>query len=123
MKIREAISELRGLKPNQYSDETLLRWLSDLDGQIYEDVLKNSEDAPPPPCLPYRLDRDMDANLLATYPHEGMYISYLSMQIDFHNGEYTRYNNCMVMFNVAYQAFADAWTRTHMHRQDGVIHV
>lgn len=123
MKIRQAISELRGLKPNQYSDGTLLRWLSELDGQIYEDVLQYSEDAPSPPRLPYEVEKDMDTELLAAFPHEGMYISYLAMKIDFQNGEYDRYNNDMAMYTMAYQAFCDSWNRTHMHRQDGVIHV
>lgn len=123
MQIKEAISQLRELKPNQYSDEVLLRWLSELDGQIYEDVLKNSEDAPSPPSLPYEVERDMDVELLAAFPHDGLYITYLSMQIDYQNGEYNRYNNGMVMFNIAYQAFVDAWTRNHMPKQDGVIHV
>lgn len=123
MRAKEAISQLRELKPNQYSDSTMLRWLSDLDGQIYDDVLKNSEDAPPPPSLPYIAERDMDTELLAAFPHDGLYINYLMMKIDFQNGEFTRYNNSMVMFNVAYQAFADAWIRAHMPKQDGVIHV
>ena len=123
MKIIEALSELRGLKPNQYSDETLLRWLSNLDGQIYEDVLKNSEVAPSQPELPYQLERDMETELLAAFPHDGLYIHFLSAQIDFHNGEYDRYNNGMMMFNVAYQSFVDMWTRTNMPRQNGVIYV
>lgn len=123
MRIKEAISELRSLKPNQYSDDTLLRWLSDLDGQIYEDVLKNTEDAPSHPFLPYKVERDMERELLAAFPHDGLYVHYLAAHIDYHNGEYDRYNNGMVMFNVAYQAYADAWTRNHMHKQDGVIHV
>ena len=123
MRIRQAISELRSLKPNQYSDETLMRWLSDLDGQIYEDILKDTEQAPPPPVLPYMLERDMERTLLVPFPHDGLYPHYLAAQIDYYNGEYDRYNNGMVMFNVSYQAFADAWTRNHMHRQDGVIHV
>ena len=123
MQIREVISQLRELKPNQYGDDVLLRWLSELDGQIYEDVLKTSEDAPPPPSLPYSVERDLDTELLAAFPHDGLYASYLSMKIDYQNGEYNRYNNGMVMFNVAYQEFVDAWTRTHMPKQDGVIHV
>ena len=123
MKIKDAISELRSLKPNQYSDSTLLRWLSNLDGQIYEDVLKNTEDAPSLPSLPYQIERDLNTELLAAFPHDDVYILYLSAQIDFHNGEIDRYNNGMVMFSVAYQAFVDAWTRNHMYRQDGVIYV
>ena len=123
MRIREAIEELRSLKPNQYSDEQLLRWLSALDGQIYEEVLKNAEDAPSPPLLPYRLENDMDRELLAPFPHEGLYISYLGMQVDYYNGEYTRYNNGMVMFKLAYQMFADTWIRNHKPKQEAVIYV
>ncbi len=123
MRIKKVIAQLRELKPNQYTDGMLLNWLSELDGQIYEDVLKNTEDAPSPPCLPYTVERDMDRQLLVKGPHHGLYIHYLSAQIDYYNGEYERYNNGMVMYNVAYQAFADAWTREHMHRQDGVMYV
>jgi hypothetical protein len=65
----------------------------------------------------------MDTELLAAFPHDGLYVHYMAAQIDYHNGEFDRYNNGMVMFTVAYQAFADAWMRNHMHRQDGVIHV
>jgi len=123
MRIKETISELRGLKPNQYSDGMLVKWLSDLDGQIYENVMRNTEDAPPPPALPYKEEHDMETELLAPMPYAGVYIHYMAAQIDFHNGEYERYNNGMVMYNVALQEFADAWNRTHMHNQDGVIHV
>ena len=123
MRIRQAIEELRSLKPNQYSDETLLRWLSELDGQIYEEIMKNAEDAPPPPQLPYRMDASLERELLAPFPHEGLYISYMSMQVDYHNGETNRYNNGMVMFNMAYQMLENAWIRNHMPKQKAVISV
>ena len=39
MKAMDIIDRLDGLEPNQYSPEQKLRWLSILDGKIYEEVL------------------------------------------------------------------------------------
>ena len=122
MKIRELLAYVREVKPNQYSDEVMLRWLSELDGQLYVDVVQNAQDAPPPPRLPYRADRDMERELLAAHPHDGLYAHYLAAQIDYNNGEFDRYNNGMVMYNVAHQGFVDAYTRNHMPKE-AVIYV
>ena len=46
MKAMDIIDRLDGLEPNQYSPEQKLRWLSILDGKIYEEVLRPREAEP-----------------------------------------------------------------------------
>ena len=119
MKVCDAIQRVRELKPNQYDDETLVRWLSDLDGQIWQDALCNYQDAPPAP-EPYTTN-SMDQQLLADHPHEEMYITYLSARIDLQNGEYERYNNTMMMYNMQLQNFYNAFNRKHRPKADVFI--
>ncbi len=156
MTIREALTAIKGIKPSQYDDETLVRWMSELDGRIWEDVLcrywhgaSRPEDTTVPqgrsprpegrradredvlcrygeaarPALPYHVDTDMGRTLLAPFPHDDLYLKWLGAQIDYHNAEFERYNNGMVMFNAGWQAFADAWNREHMSRQDAYIKI
>ena len=52
MKIREALSKIKNLKPSQYADEVLIGWLSELDGSVWEEVLKAY--GAPAPALPYQ---------------------------------------------------------------------
>lgn len=150
MTVQDAIRTTRTLKPNQYSDEDMTRWLSDLDGQVYRDVIvthdhrrhrerriyptvyiwphhhkkphhKWPKKPEPQGVLPYFLPKDADRVLLITHPYEDVYIKYLSAQVDYHNGEFDRYNNAMMMFNTIYQAYVNWYNRAHVPRQDNVV--
>lgn len=112
MTISEAILEIGRLKPHQYPDETLIRWLSDLDGKLAEDILRGSDREPEAGLLPYRPEARLQA-LLIPYPHEDVYIKWLMAQIDYANADIERYNNAMMMFQTQYEAFVDAFTREH----------
>lgn len=111
MKIHKTIETIRNMKPSQYSDEMLLNWLSTLDGQIYEDVM--AKYGAPAPFLPYT-EQMMGRELLVPFPHDALYLIYLGAQIDYHNADYERYNNGMLLFNAQLQAFYNAYTRTHI---------
>ncbi|MPN04852.1 hypothetical protein SDC9_152100 [bioreactor metagenome] len=69
---------------------------------------------------PYNTN-DMDAVLMVTEPYADVYIKWLFAQIDFHNAEYTRYNNSMIMYNAALSAYADAYNRSHMPTQTSFV--
>ena len=118
MTIRGAIQRVRDLKPNQYSDDTLVQWLSDLDGQIWQDLLCHYSGHPAPE--PYTAS-DMDVELLVERPHEELYVTYLSAKIDYQNGEFARYNNAMMMLNEKMEAYENAYNRTHMAEQKAHI--
>lgn len=59
----------------------------------------------------------MERELLIPFPHDDVYLKWLGARIDYHNGEFERYNNAMVMFNVEYQSFLASYNRAHMPRQ------
>ena len=43
MTIREALEPVARLKPNQYGSADKLRWLSELDGAVYREILTQHE--------------------------------------------------------------------------------
>lgn len=140
MTILEAITQLRSVKPNQYDDTLLVKWLSNLDGLIYNEIIKwheqketehsklsgnieldgNTENEK---NTQYDVMKDMDTELLVKSPYDDVYINYLSAQVDFHNGEYARYNNSMVMYNMLLSAFADWYNRNNMPKHQNYIEV
>lgn len=70
---------------------------------------------------PYDPDEGMHTALLIPEPYDGLYVHYLLAMIDFHNAEYTRYNNGMQLFNEVYAAFAAAVTRAVKPKQGHYI--
>lgn len=121
MTIRDAIEQVRNLKPNQYDDETLVGWLSDLDGQIWEDLLCHFDEAGLSAPPRYERKKDLETELLVKRPHEELYVIYLCAKVDYQNGEFDRYNNAMMMVMSKMEAYQNAYTRMHMPRQDAYI--
>lgn len=120
MKILEAITQLQSVKPNQYDDETHIRWLSDLDGLIFNEIIRWHEGTDEVKHGPYSTE-DLDTELMVQEPYADVYIKYLAAQVDFFNAEVARYNNSMIMFNVALSTYADWYNRTHQPKQDSHI--
>lgn len=120
MTVREVIAAIKTMKPSQYDDKTLARWLGELEGRLHEDVLQYYGEpgrVPPLPITPEEGDR----LLQVPFPHEDLYAQWLAAKIDFQNGEIERYANSMVMFNASYQAFVDSYNRANMPRQDSCV--
>ena len=123
MTINEVITRCDNLKPNQYCVEDKIRWISDLDGIIKKELIDAHEGGEAITFSGYDSASDRDAELLAGDPYSELYIKYLFAQIDFHNAEFTRYNNSMIMFNVAYAAYADYYNRTVLPRQQNALSI
>lgn len=121
--VRDAIARLQKVKPNQYDDATLVKWLSDLDGMIFNDVILTHEGADGAGFSEYDPDSDIDCELLAPDPYTDIYVKYLSAQVDFHNAEFSRYNNSMVMFTSAYSEFTSWYNRTVMPLQNNHVRI
>ena len=111
MTIAEAIASCDAQQPNAYSAAEKRCWLSELDGQLYDEVFLTHQD--PPSFTPYTADTPQTTQLLLPHPHDRLYPLYLTMQIDRCNGEIARYNNNAQLFNDAYLTFQAHWTRTH----------
>lgn len=119
MTIGEAIQRSDALHPNGFDQATKIGWLSDLDGRIYEEIIKTHEGGAE--AFSGYTAADPSTRLLAPEPFSALYIPYLIMQVDYYNAEITRYNNSSVVYNLAYQDFANWYNRTHMPLQKGVL--
>ena len=93
MKISEAISHTRSLSGNAVDDNTLCRWLSELDGRLMLDFYKGSE------WMSYSLPQDEDHELLVPFPWDELYVHYLEAMVYYSNGEFERYRNSYEMYN------------------------
>lgn len=111
MTARECINRINLLKPHQYDTSTLMGWLSNVEGKMYEEAVSWHKDALPP-LLPYT-ELDMDVVLMVPDQYADVYLYYLQAQIDYWNNETARFNNSMMMFNVAYSDFANWYNRAH----------
>ena len=114
MKILEAITKIDTLKPNSYTQDEKIKWLSTLDGIIKSEIIDTHEGGEGTVFKGYESDTSLDTELLVPSPYCDLYIRYLEAQIDYANAEYGKYNNSMSMYNSAYSSFERYYNRTHM---------
>lgn len=121
MTIQLVIEQVRTMKPNAYEDAMLVRWISDLEGMLYDEVISTHEGDETVSHGPYDPVNDMDTVLIVPEPYSDVYVKWLCAQIDFHNSEFARFNNDMSMYNAAMATFADWYNRTHLPKQPNVV--
>ena len=114
MKIIEAITKIDALKPNNYTTENKIAWLSVLDGIIKEEIIDTHEGGEEITFNGYDENTQNDTVLLVPSPYDDIYVRWLEAQIDYSNGEYGRYSNSMTMYNAAYLAYERYYNRNHM---------
>ena len=114
MTINEAITRHDSLKPNGYSQTDKIGWLSIVDGMIKNNIIDTHEGGEEVTFNGYDDDTPPDTELIVKAPYDELYISWLSAMVDFHNGEFTRYNNNIVRYNDTLTAYANHYNRTHM---------
>lgn len=113
MTIIEAINRLDSIKPNTYSQEDKVRWLSTLDGIIKKEIIDTHEGADAVSFNGYTNETPLNTPLLVPAPYDQVYLAYLEMQVDYSNAEYGKYNNSMTMYNTAYAAFERYYNREY----------
>ena len=114
MTIIEAINRIDALKHNTYTQTDKVRWLSRLDWMVKRHIIDTHEGADKVSFTGYDDSTDLQTELLAPAPYDEMYLRWMDAQIDFHNGEYGKYNNVIDMFNTAFEAYQNYYNRTHM---------
>jgi hypothetical protein len=114
MTIIEAINRIDSLKPNNYTQEEKIAWLSTLDGNIKKEIIDTHEGADDITFNGYDADTALDTVLLVPAPYDDIYVKWLEAQIDYTNGETNRYTNSMIMYNTAHSAFARYYNRNNM---------
>ena len=119
MTIIEAINRTDSVKPNAYSQQEKVRWLSTLDGTVKNEIIDTHEGTEEIIFSGYNDETPLNTELLIPAPYEDVYIRYLEMQIDYANGEYGKYNNSAAAYNTAFSAFEKYYNREHMPRSCG----
>lgn len=116
MTIRECIDKTDNVKPNKYSDEQKVEWLSVLDHKIFKDVIlthwRFPWEKPLKKFKPYSVD-DMSTELIVEEPYEELYEAYLKMKIDEANEETGKYNNSATFFNYYLEEFKKGYNQSH----------
>lgn len=115
MKIGEVLEEIRQLKPSQIAEEMMIRWLSDLDMRIFEEVIvQRVPDADTPETFEQYTLESTETELLVKEPDaREVYRWWLEMQIDLANQEYDKYENSASLFNTALSTWRRKYARTH----------
>ena len=113
MKINEAISRIDNLKPNDYSENNKIGWLSELDTQVKTEILDTYVGSENIIFEGYTEDTSKETKLLVPEPFSEMYIHYLNAKIDYYNGEFNKYNANISMFNTVFENFQAHYSRTH----------
>lgn len=113
MKLIEAITAIDELKPNTFSREEKIRWVSTLDGMVKRQIIDTHVNDVPVVFLGYDAATPGDTELLVSAPYDELYLWWLSAQIDYHNGEFLRYNNSSTLFNTGFSVFAELYHRDH----------
>lgn len=101
MTLKEAIEFVDGVKPNAYTQEQKTRWINDCEGMVQTQIMLLA----PAQVMKYSWPQDEEAQLLVEFPHDKLYLSYLYALIDFANGEYSKYQNSMQLFNAEFSEF------------------
>lgn len=113
MTIQQAIERANEMRNgNSASDELKVKWLSELDGSIYHDVIlrhKNNKVTVKPE---YSSD-DTSIELIAESPFDVLYVYYLMAQIDLASSEINKYNASVSLYNSAYQNYKNHYRRNH----------
>ena len=113
--IRDIIARVDDIKPNAFTTETKLAWIGELDGRIAAEVMLMA--IPDIRQMEHKDPQALDTEPLVGFPHDGIYEQYLCAKIDYANGEYSKYQNSMEMFNAYYDNFVNWFIRTYAPAQ------
>lgn len=113
MTIIEAISSIDALIHNTYSQTDKVQWLSRLDSMVQKQIIDTHEGSENVTFIGYTASTPLDTVLLVPTPYDDVYLKWIEAQIHYYNGEYDKYNNAIIMFNTAFDAYAPYYNQNH----------
>lgn len=116
MTVGELIERIIMLRGRQYDEDIMVGWLNEIEGQVVDDVVNRAEGYDMV-FKPLSYAQDTERQLTIPERFQDVYINYMLSKIDYHNQETERYNNDVVMYNSAYDAYAAWFRRTHMPKR------
>lgn len=114
MTIIEAINKIDALKPNTYEQSDKVTWLSRLDWNVKKEIIDTHIGGTETAFTGYDDSTPLDTELLVPAPYDEVYLRWLEAQIDYTNGEYGKFNNAIIMYNTAFDAYASYYNRNNM---------
>lgn len=125
MTVHEAIAETDHLKPNMYDESDKIRWLSRLEGRIFQEIIAthkfNDGEEEITEFTPFTPD-DGQKELFVGEPYDELYLRWLEAQIDYNNMEFDSFNNSNAVFESVFGAFRNAYNRSHMPKSASNIY-
>lgn len=112
MTLREAIDRADNEKPNQFTVDQKVEWLSQVDFNVFNDILTKHHPLPNEIFAGYTED-NLDDKLFADAPYDAMYVAYLKMKYDEMNEDTVRYNNSVILFNGHLDNYEKFYHRMH----------
>ena len=121
MKAADIINSIRETEPNSWSNQRLLTWLSELDGQLWVEVIQTHEGAPEEPFTGHS---SAESELLVPWPYgQSLYENYLKAKIAYENAETERYNQCAAMYGSVLQEYRNWYNRKHRPLGHGSLRI
>lgn len=113
MTVKEAIDYCKEMKPDKYTDANYVKWLNEIESDIYYNIILPREDSEE---IEYEKYADATSNkkLIVGAPYEDIYTYYLMAKVDYFNDEMIKYNNNMSMSNSLKTSFANDYNQKHM---------
>lgn len=111
MTIKEIIIRVDKMIENDISSEEKCRWLSVLDGLIWQNLLTPHGEGETKP--EYEWVDDGDTELIAPFPYDEMYYHWLACKIYLARHEVELYNNAAELYGKYYHDFAQWYNREH----------
>lgn len=121
MTISDAITMVDALRPNQYPQDMKIRWLSRLDGMIWQEVICTHEGGTETFDGYSSADLESKEMLVGSPYDEDVYNNYLQAMIDRENGEAGKYSQSITLFNAAFARWRNWYNREHMARDAGTF--
>lgn len=98
---------------NPYMTDEKLKWLTDIEGTIYEELVKTHENPDEITFDGFASGQDMDAELIAGDLYGDIYVYYLLAQIDRAQQETAKYNVDASLYQSLYNQFVGYYNRKH----------
>lgn len=104
MTLYDAIELFDREHPNNAPFHLKVQWLSQLDYKVYAEILSARGYGD---FKGYSLETPQDTILAVEDAFGEIYVYYLKMSLDLHNGEIDRFNNSAMLFNRTYKDLFD----------------
>jgi hypothetical protein len=113
MTIQQAIERANEMRMgNSSTDDVKIRWLSELDGMIYNDVIKKHKGNESIAKPEYTIE-DTSKELIAEAPYDVLYVYFLMASIDLAASEINKYNSSVSLYNSVLSNYKNWYRRNH----------